>query len=48
MSIDAQQLTAAVDGELAQLSDSRVVEYIQALRDEPTVGLGEMLNIFRY
>ena len=37
MSINAQKLTAIVDGELAQLSDSRVVAYIQALRDEPTV-----------
>jgi hypothetical protein len=39
MSIDTQKLTAMVDGELAQLSDSRVVAYIQALRDEPTVAM---------
>jgi hypothetical protein len=39
MSIDAQKLTAMVDAELAQLSVSRVVAYIQALRDEPTVAM---------
>ena len=37
MPIDAQKLTAMVDSELAQLSDRRVVVYIQALIDEPTV-----------
>jgi hypothetical protein len=37
MSIDAKKLTVMVDRELAQLSDSRVVAYIQSLRVEPTV-----------
>ena len=37
MSIDAQELAAMVDRELAQLSDCGVVAHIQALRDEPTV-----------
>lgn len=33
------KLTAIVDGELAQLSDSCVVAHIHALRDEPTVAV---------
>jgi hypothetical protein len=37
MSIDAQKQTALVDGELAELSDSRVVAHIQALRGEPAI-----------
>ena len=37
MSIDAQKLTAMVDGELAQLSDSRVVAHIATLREEPSI-----------
>lgn len=41
MSIDAQKLTAMIDGEIAQLSDSRVVAYIQALRYGPTVSMRE-------
>jgi hypothetical protein len=37
MSIDAHKLKAMVDGELAHLSDSRVVAHIRALLVEPTV-----------
>jgi hypothetical protein len=37
MLVDTQKLMAMVDGELAQISDRRVVTYIQALREELTV-----------
>ena len=37
MSIDPEKLMAMVDAELAQISDSRVIAHIQALRDEPTI-----------
>jgi len=39
MPIDAQKLTNLIDNELAQLTDSRVVAHILALRCEPTVTL---------
>src|SRR5436309_3024032 len=39
MSIDTHKLKAMIDGELAQLSDSRVVAHIRALLVEPTVTL---------
>jgi hypothetical protein len=37
MSIDAHKLKAMVDGELARLSDNRVVAHIRALLVEPTI-----------